>query len=293
MSKQESACCDKTTCCVEPEAANKIKEAEAIKEMVKEKYGAIALSPTASGCCGTTGCGCSSPDYAVMADDYSKLEGYHPDADLGLGCGIPTEFAGLSEGQTVLDLGSGAGNDAFVVRRTVGERGRVIGVDMTPAMIERARVNSDKLGYNNVEFRLGDIEQLPVSSESVDVVVSNCVLNLVPDKAKAFSEVHRVLKPGGRFSISDIVLEGPPLPPTIQQAAEMYAGCISGAIGKEAYVNTVRAEGFQDIRIAKEKPVAIPDEILLSYISETELAQLKASGSQVVSITVTAEKVAA
>lgn len=204
-----------------------------LKEIVKEKYGEIASqsrSQNLSSCCGATSC-CGDDVYNIMADDYSRLEGYNPDADLGLGCGLPTEFAKLKEGDTVIDLGSGAGNDAFVARRIVGDKGKVIGIDFTDKMVARARENAEKLQYNNVEFRLGDIEDMPVTSNKADVIVSNCVLNLVPNKHKVFSEIFRVLKPGAHFSISDIVLEGA-LPAKWKEVAELYAGCVSGAIQK-------------------------------------------------------------
>lgn len=181
-----------------------------IKEMVKEKYGAIAQQSkevNQSSCCGS-GCECGTVEFSVMADDYSALPGYVPDADLALGCGLPTEFAQMKHGDTVVDLGSGAGNDCFVARSIVGESGHIIGIDMTVPMIEKARTNASKLGFSNVEFRLGDIENLPIDDDTADVVVSNCVMNLVPDKQKAFAETFRITKPGGHFSISDIVLRG-------------------------------------------------------------------------------------
>src|SRR5437764_12531747 len=210
-----------------------------VKEMVKQKYSEIALQDketNAASCCGS-GC-CSTEVYNVMADDYTQLEGYNPDADLGLGCGLPTHFAKIKKGDVVIDLGSGAGNDAFIARHETGESGKVIGIDFTPAMIEKARKNSEQRGFNNVEFRQGDIEKMPVTSNAADVIVSNCVLNLVPNKHKVFSEVYRILKPGGHFSISDIVLEGE-LPEKWKQVAELYAGCVSGAIEKKQYMDII------------------------------------------------------
>ena len=220
-----------------------------VKELVKEKYGEIARQSkeqNAASCCGATGCCDNNDIYNIMSDDYSQLEGYNPDADLGLGCGIPTQFAQIKEGDTVIDLGSGAGNDAFVARRLTGENGKVIGVDFTEAMISKARENTEKLQFNNVEFRLGDIEDLPVTSNKADVILSNCVLNLVPNKHKVFSEIFRVLKPGAHFSISDIVLEGV-LPDKLKQAAEMYAGCVAGAIQKKDYLEIINEAGFANI----------------------------------------------
>ncbi|MBK9569826.1 MAG: arsenite methyltransferase [Chitinophagaceae bacterium] len=242
----------------------------------------------ASSCCGATGCG-TGEVYNIMADDYSTLEGYNPDADLGLGCGLPTEFARIKGGDTVIDLGSGAGNDAFIARRFVGENGKVIGIDFTEPMIARARENAEKLGLNNVEFRQGDIEDLPVTSNKADVIVSNCVLNLVPNKHKVFSEVYRVLKPGGHFSISDIVLEGA-LPAKWKEVAELYAGCVSGAIQKSEYLGIIEEAGFKNITLQKDKAIIIPDEILASYLSVDEIGEYKKGETKITSITVYAEK---
>lgn len=261
-----------------------------VKELVRQKYGEIALQDketNAASCCGS-GC-CSTEVYNIMADDYNNLSGYQADADLGLGCGLPTQFAKIQQGQTVIDLGSGAGNDAFVARHEVGDSGKVIGIDFTPAMIEKARTNAEKLGFNNVEFRLGDIERMPVTSNVADVIVSNCVLNLVPNKDGVFKEIFRVLKGGGHFSISDIVLTGE-LPQSLREAAEMYAGCVSGAVQKEEYLELIQANGFKNILVQKEKQILIPDDILSNYLSAEEIAAYKASGTGIYSITVYAEK---
>ncbi|MCE3283673.1 MAG: arsM [Chitinophagaceae bacterium] len=261
-----------------------------LKQLVKEKYSQIAEQPQAqnlASCCGAGGC--SEEIYNIMADDYKKLEGYSPDADLGLGCGLPTEFAKISEGDTVIDLGSGAGNDAFVARAVTGVNGKVIGIDFTEKMIEKARVNADKLGFNNVEFRLGDIEHMPVAADTADVIVSNCVLNLVPNKANVFKEVFRVLKPGGHFSISDIVLEGT-LPEKLKQAAEMYAGCVSGAIQKQEYLDHIQLAGFTNIVVQKQKSIILPDDILLNYFSQEDINAFRSSEVGIHSITVYAEK---
>lgn len=261
-----------------------------LKELVKEKYGAIAHQPkqqNLSSCCGATGnCG---GVYNIMADDYSTLQGYNPDADLGLGCGLPTEFADIKPGDTVIDLGSGAGNDAFIARRIVGENGKVLGIDFTERMIELARANAEKLQYNNVEFRQGDIENMPVTSNKADVIVSNCVLNLVPNKHKVFSEVFRVLKPGGHFSISDIVLQGN-LPAKWKQIAELYAGCVAGAISKNEYLEIIKETGFTNITVQKEKEIVLPNEILQEYLTPEELSEYKNSNTRILSITVYAEK---
>ncbi len=261
-----------------------------LKDLVKQKYSEIALqdqSENRASCCGAGGC--STEVYNIMSDSYETLEGYHPEADLGLGCGLPTAFALIKEGNTVLDLGSGAGNDCFVARAQTSEKGKVIGVDFTPIMIEKARENAEKRGFNNVEFRLGDIEKLPLTSNVVDVVVSNCVLNLVPNKKKVFQEIMRVLKPGGHFSISDVVLIGD-LPSEIMQQAEMYAGCVSGAIQKDTYMNLIAESGFMDIKIQKEKAILIPDDILKNYLDDEALGSFKNSNTGIFSITVFARK---
>lgn len=264
---------------------------EELKQLVKEKYGEIATQSkqqNETSCCGS-GCGCATIDEALMAEDYSKLAGYNTDADLGLGCGLPTEFANIKAGDLVIDLGSGAGNDAFVARSVTGDTGKVIGIDFTEKMIEKARLNAEKLGFHNVEFRYGDIEKLPVSNSVADVVVSNCVMNLVPDKTKAFNETYRVLKPGGHFSISDIVLVGE-LPDGLRKNAEMYAGCISGAIQKKEYLQIVKDAGFVNLTIQKEKKIILPDEILSAYLNEEEMTQVKQGDLGIFSITVYAEK---
>ena len=263
-----------------------------IKELVKEKYTAIAeqrKDQNASSCCGATSSCCGDEVYNIMADDYTKLEGYNPDADLGLGCGLPTEFAKLKEGDTVIDLGSGAGNDAFSARRFVGASGKVLGIDFTEAMIAKARANAEKLALNNVEFRQGDIEDMPVTSNYADVIVSNCVLNLVPNKHKVISEILRVLKPGGHFSISDIVLEGE-LPAKWKGVAELYAGCVSGAIQKQVYLEIIEQAGFKNITLQKDKPIIIPNDILANYLTAEEIATYKNGKTKITSITVYAEK---
>jgi ubiquinone/menaquinone biosynthesis C-methylase UbiE len=262
----------------------------AVKELVKEKYAAIALQDketNEASCCGS-GC-CTTEVYNIMADDYTTLEGYNPDADLGLGCGLPTHFAKIKKGDVVIDLGSGAGNDAFIARHETGESGKVIGIDFTPAMIQKARQNAEVRGFNNVEFREGDIEKMPVTSNAADVIVSNCVLNLVPNKEGVINEIYRVLKPGGHFSISDIVLEGE-LPKELKEAAEMYAGCVAGAIQKKDYLDLIEAAGFKNITVQKDKAIILPDDILSAYLSTEQLAEFKASGTGIRSITVYAEK---
>lgn len=261
-----------------------------LKEIVKQKYSEIALQnkeTNQSSCCGAGGC--STEVYNIMTDDYTKVEGYNAEADLGLGCGLPTEFAKIKEGDTVIDLGSGAGNDCFVARKQTGEKGKVIGVDFTPAMIEKARINAEKIGFHNVEFRQGDIEQIPVTSNTADVVVSNCVLNLVPNKAAVIKEIFRVLKPGGHFSISDIVLEGL-LPAKWKEVAELYAGCVSGAIEKQVYIQLIEAAGFKNINLQKDKPIIIPNDILSNFLTADEILEYKNGNTKITSITVYAEK---
>lgn len=263
-----------------------------IKKTVKEKYGQIAdrhgIQIESAGCCDVSDC-CSGVDYTKFSEKYEHLKGYNPEADMGLGCGIPTEFAKINDGDTVVDLGSGAGNDCFVARASVGDTGRVIGIDMTESMIEKARENAVRLGYENVEFILGDIEDIPLEDSFADVVVSNCVLNLVPDKIEAFKEIERILKPGAHLSVSDIVLKGG-LPGKLKHAAEMYAGCVSGASQLDDYLDIMKNSGLINIKIQKEKVISIPDEILLKYVDKDELLAYKKSGAEILSITVYAEK---
>lgn len=267
-----------------------MKTDEEVKELVRQKYSEIALqdkSTNETSCCGS-GC-CSDEVYNIMNDDYSNLKGYNPDADLGLGCGLPTQFAQIKKGDVVVDLGSGAGNDCFVARAETGEAGKVIGIDFTEAMITKARENAERLGFHNVEFRQGDIEKMPVSANTADVIVSNCVLNLVPNKDNVFKEIFRVLKPRGHFSISDIVLVGS-LPSQLRNAAEMYAGCISGAIQKENYLDLIKNNGFENIKLQKEKAIIIPDDILARYLDSQELAAFKAGDTGIFSISAFAQK---
>lgn len=267
-----------------------MENSDKIKELVKQKYSEIALQDKAvnqASCCGAGGC--STEVYNIMSEEYNQLDGYNPDADLGLGCGLPTQFAKIKAGDTVIDLGSGAGNDCFVARKETGEDGRVIGIDFTPAMIEKAEENAQKLAFSNVEFRQGDIENIPVSANIADVIVSNCVLNLVPNKDNVFKEMFRVLKPGGHFSISDVVLVGN-LPDKLKNDAEMYAGCVSGAIQKATYLELINNNGFKNVIVQKEKPIIIPDDILKNYLNEDALADFKTGNTGIFSITVYAEK---
>ena len=252
------------------------------REMVREKYGRIASGdrlPVAASCCD------SGRASSVAEEGYQQLDGYVKEADLSLGCGVPTAFAALRPGEVVVDLGSGAGNDVFVAARAVGEKGRVIGVDMTPEMIGKAQENAARLASANVEFRLGEIEALPVESGTVDVVISNCVLNLVPNKRKAFSEIQRILKPGGRFTVSDIVVDSE-LPEAVRKSAEMWAGCVAGAIPKTEYVALAEKAGF-DVRIEKERVIEIPEEAIAAVLEGASLPE----PVRILSITVTGTKV--
>ena len=256
-----------------------------IKDLVRQKYSEIALQDldaNRSSCCGAGGC--STEVYNIMTDDYSSLKGYEQEADLGLGCGLPTQFAAIRKGDIVIDLGSGAGNDCFVARAETGETGKVLGIDFTEAMISKARANADKLGFHNVEFRQGDIENMPVSDHYADVVISNCVLNLVPIKKAVFQEIYRVLKPGGHFSISDVVLVGQ-LPTELQSSAEMYAGCVAGAIQKSEYLDLIHQTGFDSVQIVKEKAIHIPDDILKQYLDEQQMQIYRAGTFGIFSIT--------
>jgi len=265
-----------------------------VKKMVKDKYAEIAKAAKGSGCCGPVDC-CGSTnesniiDYSVFQDDYTGEKGYNPDADLGLGCGIPTQYAQIKEGDTVIDLGSGAGNDVFVARSIVGNSGKVIGLDMTEEMIQKAEKNNSKLGYDNVEFKFGDIEEMPVESNIADVIISNCVLNLVPNKQKAFSEIYRVLKPGAHFCISDIVIEGE-LPEGLKKSAEMYAGCVSGALQKDEYLKIIKQNGFKNVEIKKTKVIELPESLLSEFINDEEIIHFKNSKTGIFSITVVGYK---
>ncbi|MCF8262651.1 MAG: arsenite methyltransferase [Melioribacteraceae bacterium] len=262
-----------------------MENANQIKNIVKEKYGEIAKAQGEKSCCGSS----KVVDYTMFQDSYDNLEGHVQDADLGLGCGLPTEVAGIKTGDTVLDLGCGAGNDVFVARTLVGNDGKVIGLDMTEDMIELAEKNNRKLGFGNVEFRLGEIEKMPVEDDSIDVVISNCVLNLVPDKEKSFAEIYRVLKSGAHFCVSDIVIEGE-LNEELKKSAEMYAGCVAGAIQKDEYLGIIEKAGFKNVDVAKSKTITLPDHLLQKYLDDESLADYKNREIGIFSITVKAEK---
>jgi SAM-dependent methyltransferase len=269
-----------------------------LREAVRVKYAAIASSDASGGdgstddtCCGPS-CGCASGDdsgvSSMIGDEYDGVEGYVAEADLKLGCGVPTDLADLQPGEIVLDLGSGAGLDAFVARRFVEAEGRVEGVDVTPEMVEKARVNANDLGYDNVHFHEGDIEDLPIDDARFDVALSNCVLNLVPDKARAFTEMHRVLRAGGRFCISDIVVQGD-LPDTIRRSAELYAGCVAGAMEREAYLGGLREAGFSSVEVVRERAIGVPEEVLAEAASTDEIQRFRENGA-LLSVTVRGRK---
>jgi ubiquinone/menaquinone biosynthesis C-methylase UbiE len=266
-------------------------KAEDLKTIVREKYGQIArqsLLDQETSCCGPSGC-CDGISFSMIGDDYQGLEGHFEGADLGLGCGLPTQYAGINVGDRVLDLGSGAGNDCFIARSIVGETGWVTGLDFTEEMIAKAMENNQKLGYTNVDFVQGDIENMPLPDNSFDVIVSNCVLNLVPDKQKAFAEILRVLQPGGHFCVSDVVIKGQ-LPPELRKDAELYAGCVSGALEMDVYLAIVTNQGFDNVTIHKEKQINIPNEVLQAYLSTDAIKAFKQAETGIFSITVSAYK---
>lgn len=232
-----------------------------LKLIIQEKYGKIAMTyeSQSGSCCGTSGC-CSSEGIRAFNESYDHLDGYVPDADLSLGCGVPVDFAEIGHGDHILDLGSGAGNDCFVARSLTGDTGYVTGIDFTEQMIRKAEENRMKLGYSNVEFIIGDIEEMPLPDNSYDVVLSNCVLNLVPDKEKAFSEIFRVLKSNGHFCVSDVVVKGA-LSENARSDAELYAGCVSGASTMDEYLGFIRDSGFTDIKIHRQKKIEMPGSV--------------------------------
>lgn len=263
-----------------------MKSTQEIKNEVKEKYSEIARNETAccepaSGCCGT------DIPIAMIGDEYESMEGYLDSADMKLGCGLPTESAGIKEGDTVLDLGSGGGNDAFVSRSIVGAKGKVIGLDFSEDMIALARNNAHKLKLNNVEFVQGEIENMPLPDGVADVIVSNCVMNLVPNKEKAFAETFRVLKDGGHFSISDIVYIGE-MPPHLRELADFYTGCVSGAVPKDDYLETIKSAGFKNVRVPITKKIDIPQSVLDQHLTADQ--QKEFENFQIESITVNADK---
>jgi arsenite methyltransferase len=233
---------------------------EKVKEYIKKRYSEIAKTDCSScspSCCSSSNCG-PSPQYLAWKIGYSPndIESVPEDSVLGLGCGNPVALANLKEGETILDLGSGAGIDVFLAAQKVGPKGKVIGVDMTQKMVERAKAIATKHGYKNVEFRLGEIEALPLEDETADIIISNCVINLAPDKLKVFKEAHRVLKPGGRLMVSDLVTEGE-LPEAVKRSFDAWAECIAGALEKSDYINKIKKAGFKNVKIVSQKPYTI------------------------------------
>jgi SAM-dependent methyltransferase len=246
-------------------------DSQNVKDIVKQGYGQIAKI---SAQCGCGSCGCSSnmtvqKQSGEMGYSENEMTSVPDGANLGLGCGNPTAIASLKEGDVVLDLGSGAGFDVFLAAKKVGNTGKAIGVDMTDEMLKKANENARKGGYTNVEFRKGDIEDLPIDDNSIDVVISNCVINLAPNKGKVFKETHRVLKTGGRLMVSDVVLVKP-LPEDLKNDKDLLVGCVSGAILKEDYLNLLRQAGFTNIEIHKEIPAFLPEYGLSITFSATK-----------------------
>lgn len=270
---------------------DQMKDNQNLKELVKQRYSELALNADElkGCCCGRNPIALSKKVFTIMSEDYSNLKGYEPDADLGVGCGLPTQYANINNGDTVVDLGSGAGNDCFIARAEVGENGKVIGIDFSPQMIEKARSNALKRRYTNVEFVEGDIENMPLQDNIADVVVSNCVLNLLPQKNIIFKEIYRVLKPGGHFCVSDVVLNGI-FPKEFTDNAAMYAGCIASAIQKDEYLKEIEKADLMDIRIQRTKTVLIPDEVLLEHLDEDTIQKYKSGNVGIYSITVTGRK---
>lgn len=269
---------------------------ELIKKQVRKSYGKIAVN-NSSCCCSSSCCGGDEPGNISKNIGYTEnnLKEVPEGANLGLGCGNPTALASLKEGETVLDIGSGAGFDCFIAANKVGGKGKVIGVDMTPEMVKKAKANAKKSNYTNVDFRLGEIEKLPVDNNSIDVVISNCVINLVPDKGKAFKEILRVLKPGGRMLISDIVLKKE-LPVPIKKSVEAYVGCVSGAILRNKYLDLIKESGFDNVKIVDETIFPIEfltsDPTIKAIIINTKIPieEITNIGSSVLSIKVCGTK---
>ncbi len=277
-------------------AAAEAGKGDELRRAVRDKYAAIAATRPAVGQ-GPSGCGSGeqvslagiSQLYSMVGESYAGIEGHEVAADLGLGCGIPTRLAALAAGETVVDLGSGAGNDAFVARAAVGAEGRVIGLDFTDEMIASARSIAAERGFDNVEFVHGEIEAMPLAGDIADIVISNCVLNLVPDKRRAFEEMFRIIRPGGRFCVSDVVVDGPFLP-GVRESLEAYVGCIGGAIERELYLELLGEAGFVEIEIAAEHRIAPPREILSKAFDRATIDAYHAGKSQIASVTVRGRK---
>lgn len=261
-----------------------------IKSLVKETYSRVVNQNKAENEKSLCGEGsCCQIDYTIFSEDYSNLKGYCKTADLGVGCGIPTKAISIKEGDTVLDLGCGAGNDCFIAREMVGEKGHVIGLDFTPEMLRKAWQNCDSMGYHNVEFRFGDIEDMPILNSMIDVILSNCVINLVPDKKKAFLEIARVLKQTGFFSISDVVTNKS-FPSHVKEQINLYTGCVAGAMVLDEYLEIIKNCGF-DVEIKKQKEVVIPEEIFAKFLTNEQLKNFLNLGIKVYSVTIVGRKI--
>jgi len=261
---------------------------ESIKKAIQARYNEIA-SEIPSGAFSRENLLACQAEQLPFSIDYSKEPGYEAELDLKLGCGIPTASADIKEGDAVLDLGCGVGNDSFLALKKVGPTGKVIGIDIAPGMVELASKHATRLGITNIEFREGDLESLPLESNSIDVVISNCTINMVPDKAKVFSEIFRVLKPGGHFSISDIVLRAP-LPEDLKKVPELYAGCVAGTELKDSYLDYISLAGFEAVRISLEKNLIVPVEQLEKFLPGTVVHSLSEQSSSLVSVTLLGDK---
>ena len=259
------------------------------KEQIQERYNKLALSPKI-----TRGCGCKPMDpsekqFTITSEAYESTKGYVEEADLGIGCGLPVQHAGIKKGDTVIDLGSGAGNDCFVAREVAGVEGRVIGIDFAHNMITRARANAQRRGLTNVDFIEADIEQIPMQDETAEVVISNCVLNLIPNKKRVFNEIYRLLKPNGHFCVSDIVVNGH-FPEAFINEASLYAGCIATAIQEDDYLRYIEGAEFKNIRIVRRKRVDIPKEAIDTHLNKEQIEKLCNGEIGIYSITVMGEK---
>jgi SAM-dependent methyltransferase len=265
-----------------------------LKKSIQEKYTVIVgqseyLSEEDEACGCGSGCGCGSSSSPDLASDYTEMQGYHPFADLGLGCGTPIEYAHIKSGHTVVDLGSGAGNDCFVARELTGDQGKVIGIDITEAMVEKGRRNAELAGYNNVEFRLGDMEKLPLSDKSAHVVLANCSLNLAPDKPAVFREALRTLKHHGQFCISDIFTRGD-FPKGLKMDADMYLGCMAGTTSLDECVRLLGELGFEEITVHDIRKIELPDAMLHYYLPPEEAKVFREGEPGMYAVTLSAEK---
>lgn len=259
------------------------------KEQIRERYNKLALSPKIS-----KGCGCKPMDpsekqFTITSEGYESTKGYVDEADLGIGCGLPVQYAGIKKGDTVIDLGSGAGNDCFIAREEAGTEGRIIGIDFAQNMISRAKANARRRGFTNVNFVEGDIEQVPLQDETADVIISNCVLNLIPNKRKVFNEIYRLLRPNGHFCVSDIVVNGI-FPKTFIDEASLYAGCIATAIQEDEYLGYIKEANFKGVRIVRRKRANIPQEVINTHLNKEQIEKLCNGEIGIYSITVIGEK---